>query len=214
MSNPGVTNPPNVDANKAPVIDPPADGGESQPANPQNPNNAMPNPTDARLRLKLPSDAIVFVNGRQTKTPGELRSYVSRNLETGKWYPYEIKAIVNRDGQELVQTKVVDLTAGMDKLVHIEFDGASEVLTSLSLTVPDDAKVTLGGTPTEASGSFRYFSTKQLKGGQTWKDYEIVVTVVREGKEVSRREVIQLAAGESRQIAINFEDTPALMASK
>jgi uncharacterized protein (TIGR03000 family) len=214
MSDPAVTNPSNVDANKAPVMDQPANGGESQPANPQNPNSALPNPTDARLRLKLPSDAVVFVNGRQTKTPGELRSYVSRNLEAGRWYPYEIKAIVNRDGQELVQTKVVDLTAGMDKLVRFDFDGSGDVLTSLSLTVPEDAQVTLGGTPTEASGSFRYFSTKQLKDGQSWKDYEIKVTVVREGKEVSRREVIQLAAGESRQIAFDFADAPALMASK
>jgi uncharacterized protein (TIGR03000 family) len=204
-----------VEANKAPLTNP-GEGVQPSSGDPQaNPSESQgtANPGDARLRLRLPEDAVVFVNGRKTKTTGELRSYVSRDLLANRTYTYEVKAVVTRDGEQRVQTKVVDLTAGIDKLVGFDFDGSSELLTSLSLNVPEDAKVVLGGSETGASGSFRYFSTKALSQGQVWSGYAVVVSVVRDGKEVSQRQVIDLAAGESRQLDFDF-DAPALVASK
>jgi uncharacterized protein (TIGR03000 family) len=192
-----------IETEKVPMTNP------AQPANPQdklNDTSAGAANGDARLRIHLPADAVVLVNGKPTKTTGTIRSYVSRRLAKDRSYPFEIKASVVREGKELVQTKVVDLTAGVDKSVDFAFDGPTDTVTSLSLSVPEDAKVSLAGSETTTTGSFRYFSTKGLAQGSEWKDYEVVVTVVRDGRELSRREVVSLAAGESRHLTFDFED--------
>ena len=214
-----ITSPPApIETNKPPVANPPANSLDPTPsANPTNPipeNKDTSNPGDARLRIHLPADAIVFVNGKQTKTAGTTRSYLSRNLAVDQMYPYEVKAVVVRDGKELVQTKVVDMTAGLDKSVEFSFNEDSEVLTSLSLSVPADAKVVLGGSETSTNGSFRYFSTKTLAKGQSWSNYVVVVSVVRDGKEVTRHQVITLAAGDSQQLTFEFGDAVSLVAAK
>ncbi len=214
-----ITNPqaPN-ESNKPPVASPPANTVNPQPSgNPMNPipeNKDTSKPGDARLRIHLPADALVFVNGKRTKTTGTTRSYLSRNLAVDQMYPYEVKAVVVREGKELVQTKVVDMTAGFDKSVEFSFNEDSEVLTSLSLSVPADAKVVLGGSETSTNGSFRYFSTKTLAKGQSWSNYDVVVSVVRDGKDVTRRQVITLAAGDSQQLNFDFGDATTLVAAK
>lgn len=159
---------------------------------------------DATLNVELPEDATVYVNGRLTKTPGSNRRYVSRNLPTGQVFTYEVKAIVERDGKEIVQTKVIDLVAGLDK--HIEFDfDTRNLITSLTLEVPENAKVSMSGHHTDLNGPIRYFSTSELKEGQKWEDYEIEVTIEQDGKPVTQRRKIDLTAGESKLVSFNFD---------
>ena len=54
----------------------------------------------------------------------------------------------------------------------MSFDEKKDLLTSVTLFVPEDAKVTLGGMETNASGTMRYFSTTTLEEGKAWEDYK------------------------------------------
>jgi uncharacterized protein (TIGR03000 family) len=159
---------------------------------------------DATLNVRVPAQARVFVNDRLTRTPGELRQYISRNLKPGRSYTYEIRAELERDGQTLTQTQVVSLQAGADKMIDISFDEEPTV-TSLSLVVPPDARVTLGGVESSATGPVRFFSTRELAKGNVWRGYEISVSVERNGQTLTEQRTIDIVAGESHDVTIDFD---------
>ena len=51
------------------------------------------------LAVNVPSAAKVMINGRETRTGGDYREFVSHGLKDGKVYPYTIRALVlARDG--------------------------------------------------------------------------------------------------------------------
>ena len=194
----GQANP--VDANKPPVPETPNDAGQPD-------ATSTDAGGDAVLRVNVPTDCVVTINGKQTKTSGSSRQYVSRNLKYTQAYPYEIQATVVRDGKTLSQTKVVDLSGGVQREVHFDFDSAEQVLTSLSISVPADAQVTLGGSQTRAQGAFRYYSTKALQPGQTWENYEIQVSLERNGETLTQSKVVDLTAGASLELDFDFDPT-------
>ncbi|MBL9122065.1 MAG: TIGR03000 domain-containing protein, partial [Planctomycetaceae bacterium] len=98
---------------------------QSQPAVTPEVETPMPEgtepPADASTRLSrdavmlsvwVPTDAKIFVNGNTTSSTGSARSYVSRGLQPGASYSYEIRAEVVRDGRTLTETKQVTVVAG------------------------------------------------------------------------------------------------------
>lgn len=199
------------------IANPPVNPIETNPAE-SPPVDLTPNPgptgteadpsvdgNTAILNLRLPAEAVVYVNGKQTRTPGEFRSYVSRNLQPGKQYTYEVRAEVNQDGVQVARTKVIHLTAGVRKTVDIDFDNSRQMVTSVTLLVPDDARVTLAGAETNARGSMRYFSTTALKTGEKWEDYKVEVTVNRNGQDMTQERIVRLTAGESLRLDFDFE---------
>jgi uncharacterized protein (TIGR03000 family) len=72
----------------------------------QSDNNA------AHLRLMVPPDARVTIQGAQTQSTGPVREYESPPLTPGKTYTYTIQARWNDNGREVTQTKKVDVAAG------------------------------------------------------------------------------------------------------
>ena len=75
---------------------------------------------DAMLYVRVAPDVQVFVNDRATSTLGNLRHYVSKGLEPGKQYRYELRAEAVRHGEKVSQTKVVMIEAGGS--VSLAFD--------------------------------------------------------------------------------------------
>ena len=188
----------------------PIDGGSTPPPGPEaERTNVLPEAGDsndtAMLNLQIPANAVVYVNGSRTSTPGNFRSYVSRNLKPGRNYTYEVKAELERDGQVLTRTRVVQLTVGDNKTFDMNFDQNSDPITSVTLLVPEDARVSLGGVDTNASGPMRYFSTSKLKDGESWSAYRVVVTVERDGKQLKRERVIDVNAGDSVNLRFDFD---------
>ncbi|NDC53954.1 MAG: TIGR03000 domain-containing protein [Planctomycetia bacterium] len=193
------------------VIDPaPASGGEAiatpQPAK----TDSTAIPADAALLVvTLPAEAQVFVNGTKTSATGSLRRYVSRGLEAGKDYEYVVRMVVDRDGAEHEETRVVSLSAGVRKTV--EFGAVAPTAqavkaapkTSLTLHVPADAKVFLAGNETSSQGETRLFETTSLRDGQTWKNYEVRVTRSVDGREHSAAKTIDLAAGSAVELSLD-----------
>ena len=72
------------------------------------------------LTVSVPAEADVVVNGLPTTSTGEPRRYVSHGLKPGETYRYVVKAVIERDGEKLEQTKVAMLRGG--KMTSLDFD--------------------------------------------------------------------------------------------
>ena len=157
-------------------------------ANPQSPTLAVPPaggqdlPTpekqtsltvdSALLTVSVPTDARVLVNGMPTRSTGELRRYVSKNLNPGFNYTYEVTAEANVNGTPVTQTKTVHLRAGDQVELAFDLRTQEPVETALTLHVPSDAKVFLAGNETRgrarSARSARRNSTAERPGASTW----------------------------------------------
>jgi len=160
---------------------------------------------DGLLAVSVPSDAKIYVNGQATSSTGETRQYVSRDLQTGYNYAYEVRAELVRDGRTVEQTKRIDLRAGETANLAFDFPGTSSLETSLTLHVPADAKVYLAGNATKAGGETRIFRTTGLNNGKTWDGYTIRVEMERGGRTISKEETISLKAGQSQELRFDLD---------
>ena len=160
---------------------------------------------DGMLAVEVPADAKIFVNGQQTSSTGEIRQYISRNLQPGYNYTYEVRAEMVVDGKTVEEVKTVDLKAGEVAKVAFNLAPAAKVETSLTVRVPANAKVYLAGNPTKATGETRVFRTTSLTNGKSWNDYTIKVEIEKEGKTITREEKISLGAGENKELSFDFD---------
>jgi uncharacterized protein (TIGR03000 family) len=155
------------------------------------------------LTVSLPSSARVLVNGKATTSTGSVRQFVSRGLVPGKTYKFEVHAELDAaDGQIVTEDKTVLVTAGTQEQLQFAFAEAdAAVKTSLTLNVPEEAKVLLSGNSTRATGNQRVYQTSQLKVGQVWEDYTVEVEVNGQVK----RQSIRLIGGDSLELTFDFE---------
>jgi uncharacterized protein (TIGR03000 family) len=160
---------------------------------------------DGLLAVNVPEDAKIYVNGQATTSTGSSRQYVSRDLQSGFNYSYEVRAEVVRDGRTIEQVKKVDLRAGQTANVAFDFPATASAETSLTVHVPADAKVYLAGNATKASGETRVFRTTGLSGNKAWEGYTIRVELERGGRTVTKEETITLKAGQSQELSFDFE---------
>ncbi len=195
------------------MLDNPGPVERSQPAGSVQPNDTDANSGDqpavgsSILNVQLPQDAKVFINEQLTKTEGSTRSFRSTNLEIGKEHRYSVKAVINRDGIETTQTKLVKLTPGKNETIQFNFEKnkplQTAIATTLRLEVPEDAIVTLCGSRTQKSGKLRTFTTNRLPSGETWKDYKIQVKFERDGEIITQEKTVDLFAGKSHSFSFN-----------
>lgn len=157
---------------------------------------------EIHLSVGLPEDAIVYVNGNRTSSLGEIRHFVSRGVEAGSEYRFDVRAEVERNGQKIEEQQVVVLTAGQSKEITFPMvDPQEKVITSLTLDVPEGAKVILAGNETTTTGTSRTYRTKQLAQGETWDDYTIRVEFEGETKE----QTIRVIGGDELALAFSFD---------
>jgi uncharacterized protein (TIGR03000 family) len=169
--------------------------------------------TDALLTVSVPKGAQIFVNGAATRSTGENRRFVSRNLSRGYAYTYEVRAEMEVNGEKVERTKTVKMKAGQRHNLAFNFDVAPAPETVLTLNVPEDAEVYLAGNKTRGSGKVRTFRTTKLADGQAWNDYTIRVSVMRNGQELSKEERITLRAGDSRELTIDVANDALAIAN-
>lgn len=197
----------------APATIPDAQPVEPTPATPEPAGeNVLPDPAaapqaslngSALLSVRVPTDARVFVNNIPTRSAGEARKYVSQDLAQGFRYTYEVRAEADVDGQTVVQTKTVHLRAGESADLAFVFAVPGE--TSLTLHVPHNAKVYLAGNETQGAGPVRTFRTTKLNPGATWADYGVRVVLDRDGQQLVETKMINLSAGEQRELTFDFD---------
>lgn len=180
--------------------------GDAAPANEPLPEQQTRLPLNgALLTVSVPTDARVLVNGTPTRSTGDLRRYVSRNLNPGFTYTYEVTAEAVIDGQPVTQTKTVHLQAGAEAQLAFDMQTATPVETALTLHVPSDARVYLAGNETTGQGPIRTFRTTKLSGGKEWSEYLVRVTVVRDGQDLTKEELITLRPGDHTELTFDFD---------
>jgi uncharacterized protein (TIGR03000 family) len=162
----------------------------------------------AFITVDVPQEAIVYVNGYRTQSTGSHRQFMSAGMKPGQTYAFQVRAVVDRGGKALGQTKVVSLAGGQRS--HVVFDNLESEqshLTTVKLHVPEDAVVTLAGQVTEMQGSTRVFATSRLAAGQTWDNYNVRVSVVRDGREIVRQRDITVRAGDVHELSLLVDET-------
>jgi uncharacterized protein (TIGR03000 family) len=188
----------------------PADGVPAEPP-------AAPIDTAASISVKVPTDAVVFVNDRPTTSTGAERSFVSRGLAGGRTYAYQLRVEFNRDGEKVVENKLVRLQAG--QAIELSFGSGEQVAsgekaeTDLTLHVPAEAKVTLAGAVTHQTGELRTFATDSLTKGQEWAGYVVRVELERDGKTLVEEKTLSIVGGENYELKFDFAEGAAQIAS-
>jgi uncharacterized protein (TIGR03000 family) len=162
------------------------------------------NQADGLLTVAVPDDAKIYVNGQATTSTGGSRQYVSRSLQPGFSYAYEVRAEVVRDGRTVEQVKTIDVRAGETAKLAFDFP-ADSAETSLTVHVPADAKIFLAGNATKATGETRVFRTTGLKGGKNWEGYTIRVELDRGGRTMTEEKTITLQGGQSQELRFDLE---------
>jgi uncharacterized protein (TIGR03000 family) len=161
----------------------------------------------ALLTVLVPEEASVFVNGRLTTSRGPVRKFESAGLQPGMQYAYEVRAEVERNGQRVSDVQNVNLRAGEAQDLVFNFESAEAPETSLTLHVPEDAKVELSGVPTTTTGAIRTYATTGLLSGQSVSDYTIRVSVERFGRVLVEEKTVNLRAGHSASLAFRFDES-------
>lgn len=69
-------------------------------------------PTSGSIRMKVPENAVVIINGYRTKLTGDNRTFMANDLIPGQVYTFEIRVLVEKDGQILSGVKETELRAG------------------------------------------------------------------------------------------------------
>jgi uncharacterized protein (TIGR03000 family) len=82
----------------------------------------------ARLTVRLPADAKLFVNGVACPLADATRSFATPKLQAGRDYYYTLRAEITRDGRVQTQTRRVDVAAG--QRVNVRFDFDAEVVSA------------------------------------------------------------------------------------
>jgi uncharacterized protein (TIGR03000 family) len=79
----------------------------------------------ARLRLLVPADAVVWVDGQRTAPTGFLREYVSPRIDPNREYGYDVRAEWNENGQPVTRSRKITFFAG-DRLTINLLDTGSD----------------------------------------------------------------------------------------
>ena len=156
------------------------------------------------LTVNVPASAVVYVNDKQTTSVGSVRQYVSRGLVAGKSYKFNVRAeLTTAEGKTVVEEQTVVVRGGAEEALAFNFENVqSNVQTSLTLSVPEGAKVTLAGNTTKAVGQERVFQSSQLKLGESWDDYLVEVEYNGQVKQQS----IRLIGGDQLALTFDFEN--------
>ncbi len=159
------------------------------------------------LTVAVPSDAKVFVNDNPTTSTGAVRKFVSRGLEAGKEYRFQVRAeMTSADGKLMMEEKTLVVSAGHQEQVQFAFtQSESPIETAVTLNLPAGATVILAGNETNATGESRTFRTRRLKAGQFWDDYKIEVEYEGQVKSQS----VRLIGGDSLQLTFDFNTASA-----
>ena len=85
-------------------------------------SNAEPEETMTigSIRMQVPENAVVIINGYRTKLTGAVRTFVAKDLVPGEIYEFEVKVLIEQDGKIFSGTKQTELRAGGSSLVAFD----------------------------------------------------------------------------------------------
>jgi uncharacterized protein (TIGR03000 family) len=78
-----------------------------------------PAPEPATVRVRLPADARLTIDGGPTASTGGTRFFASPPLAPGQTFYYTLSAEVRREGRRLTVTRRVAVRAGQESAVEL-----------------------------------------------------------------------------------------------
>ena len=154
------------------------------------------------LVVNVPENAKVYVNDYLTTSTGTQRQFLSKGLVDGKTYKYAVRVEVEQDGEVRTETRNVSLTAG--NTIQVAFNELQPVETTLAINVPAGAKIVLEGQEMKSTGTIRVFTSNELKGGDSWKNYTVRVELEQDGEMLVKEQKIDLAGGDYKELSFDF----------
>jgi uncharacterized protein (TIGR03000 family) len=79
---------------------------------------SAPVPVQGTVVVNLPADAKMYVDGQQANLSSPIRSFTTPQLQPGRDYFYNIKAVAYRNGETRVQSARVVVRAGQTARVQ------------------------------------------------------------------------------------------------
>ncbi len=168
------------------------------------------------LELSVPADAVVTINGHRTQSRGASRQFIARQLSPVREYTFEIQAVIQRDGRELVHSTLVTSRTGQHQnvsMAEVAFRYAPQP-TTLVVHVPADARLILAGAPAKQVGETRVFTTTALGEGQKWDGYHVVAEVERDGQILREEATLALIGGADHELTFQFAPPQSQVAAR
>ena len=78
------------------------------------------------LSVKVPAEAKVFVNDKPTTSEGIDREFISRDLQIGARYNYNVRVEFTRDGKPVSEVKSVQMATG--QTANLDFTQADSTV--------------------------------------------------------------------------------------
>lgn len=142
----------------------------------------------AQVVIKLPAEAKLFADGQATTLTGTERVFQTPDLTPGRDFQYTFKAEVPAGAETKTLTKQVVVRAGHQTVVDFA-QAADKAASSVTVNLPEKAKLFVDGTATPATGGTHTFRTPELTKGKSYV-YSFRAEVAKDGKtEVQTREV-------------------------
>jgi len=161
------------------------------------------NPNQATVVVEVPAEAGLFVEGQSVPMPSSTQSFNTPALEPGKTYYYTMKAVGDRSGQLVYETKRVEVRAG--ETVRVAFKDlkpeAGADVARVSVRLPADARLLVDGVACLLTSSKREFDTPKLEPGRRYA-YTLKAEVVRDGQTLTEEKQVILQAG--RKVMVEF----------
>ena len=171
------------------------------------------------LKLDVPEDARVTINDRLTSIAGRERTFVVPGGQPEEQYEFVVRVEFERNGQTVTETKQVALRGG--QVSSLAFDPGDQstqiasadepVNTTVTLHVPEEARVYLDGHEMKQQGGTRVFETTKLRAGEELENYSVRV-ITGDGEGESREKLLTLVGGETREIEFDFSPQQRLVA--
>ena len=79
------------------------------------------------IRMIVPEQSVVYVNGYRTKQKGAFRSFAARELEIGQTYTFEVRVVALVDGEVREEVKTTTLVANASASLAFDFRSEEEV---------------------------------------------------------------------------------------
>ncbi len=138
--------------------------------------NSTVSSDEIHLMVYVPEAARVYVNGNATTSTGTSRHFVSRGLEAGNSYRFDVRVELDVNGKAVSESKSVVLVPGRDETLSfaMESTGVSQKETVLTLNVPADAHVVLAGNPTKSTDKLVHIArvnSSKAKFGMTTRSW-------------------------------------------
>jgi uncharacterized protein (TIGR03000 family) len=161
-------------------------------------------PNRASVVVEVPAEAGLFVDGQSVPMPSRTQTFDTPALAPGQTYYYTMRAVGDREGQLISQTKRVEVRAG--ETVRVSFADlqpeSGAAVARVSVRLPADARLFVDGVACPLTSSKREFDTPTLEPGRKYS-YTLEAQLVRDGQTLTEKKQVILQAG--RKVTVNFE---------